>query len=61
MRLAGPNSLLDEAEGEALVVEKDHRGAPGAVIIKARHKDGRVEHWKRSLTGWFVSKTELAQ
>lgn len=61
MRLAGPASLLDEHEGEAIRVDKDHRGPPGAVIIMTRHKDGRVEHWRRNLRGWYVSKTERPQ
>lgn len=60
MRLAGVDSLLGEDEGEAICVQKDHRGPPGSVIIVARHKGGRVEHWKRSLKGWYVAKTEQA-
>lgn len=58
MHLAGADSLLEESEGEAITVNKDHRGPPGSVIIVARHKGGRVEHWRRSLKGWYVAKTE---
>lgn len=59
MRLAGPDTLLDEAEGEAVIVEKDHAGLPGAVVIKTVHKSGLVQYWKRRGRTWAVSKAEF--
>jgi hypothetical protein len=58
MRLAGPDSLLEPEEGEAIVVDKDHAGQPGAVVIKAHHKSGLIQHWKRKAKRWVVAKTE---
>ena len=57
-RLSDPDSLVDPDEGDAFVVDKDHGGPPGEVVIKARHKSGLIEHWKRGPRGWHVAKTE---
>lgn len=61
MRLVDVESLVDEGEGPAITVMKDHGGPPGAVIVQARHKDGRLEDWKQGGAGWYVSKTEWFQ
>lgn len=61
MLLAGVDNLVDPPEGEAIVVDKDHGGAPGAVVIKARLKSGRTDFYKRGVKGWYVAATEFAQ
>lgn len=61
MRRVDLDDLIDPDDGEAFVVDKDHSGPPGSVVIRVRHKSGLTEHWKLGVKDWYVAKTELPQ
>jgi hypothetical protein len=58
MRISGMTA--DTAGETEILVEKDHSGLPGDVVITLT-TPARTERWKRNLNGWYIHATELRQ